>query len=333
MERLALDHQAILNVCAKLLARHRGAPAEAWRFPVVESSGKPGYNRVTFIISPKPLKPGASVGVVGTFHKLYQALPCEPVRFLNQDTQWLAASFEIPCGEVHHYRFCIDGECVNDPVNPQRSVRDNGESWSRFFTDYCTQPVTFEHWEQRLLKRLVTHVLPFCTSEGERFLDHYYHHLDARRKRDDVTLDAHKLDESVGEVNYLDKLLAREERHRLSDYRVCLRIIDQLMRKRFPYCEIDDIPKQHFVDLLEQMQRNHVPDWNIKLYPNPQSFVHLLRRHVVTGAFCHPCYGGNIGYAGWAFLEERYRTMEGRTLFDWRRSQQEHAFADTPATG
>ncbi|MBL8292259.1 MAG: hypothetical protein JNN08_10510, partial [Bryobacterales bacterium] len=54
--------------------------------------------------------------------------------------------------------------------------------------------------------------------------------------------------------------------------------------------------------------------------------LYLLRRHVVTGAFCHPKYGGNAGAAGWAYLEETYRKPSpspgvlGDTFFDWRRS-------------
>jgi hypothetical protein len=35
-------------------------------------------------------------------------------------------------------------------------------------------------------------------------------------------------------------------------------------------------------------------------------FLSLIRRHTITGAFSHPKYGGNIGGAGWSYLQERY---------------------------
>jgi hypothetical protein len=44
----------------------------------------------------------------------------------------------------------------------------------------------------------------------------------------------------------------------------------------------------------------------------------LLRRHAVTTAFSHPRYAGNVGAAGWAYLEYRYADSNKQTLFDWR---------------
>ena len=53
-------------------------------------------------------------------------------------------------------------------------------------------------------------------------------------------------------------------------------------------------------------------------YGSPRFFLSLLRRHVYTGAFCHPKYGGNSGAAGWAYLAEHYLGKDGATLFAWR---------------
>ena len=55
---------------------------------------------------------------------------------------------------------------------------DNGGEWSRFFTWSRTNPISFEDWETALLQRLTDHILPFRTTEGQRFLDCYYDYLD-----------------------------------------------------------------------------------------------------------------------------------------------------------
>jgi hypothetical protein len=79
------------------------------------------------------------------------------------------------------------------------------------------------------------------------------------------------------------------------------------------------MPKEMYRDLYEQMATGSVPDWDYQRYNNPRYFLQLLRRHVFTGAFSHPKYGGNIGATGWAYLEEKYRDDRGQTLFNWRR--------------
>jgi hypothetical protein len=74
------------------------------------------------------------------------------------------------------------------------------------------------------------------------------------------------------------------------------------------------------------MASNNVAGWDYSAYASPQYFLYLLRRHMVTGAFCHPKYGGNAGAAGWAYLSERYSRTPAApsekpvTLFDWKRS-------------
>ena len=47
--------------------------------------------------------------------------------------------------------------------------------------------------------------------------------------------------------------------------------------------------------LYDEMASDNVADWDKSAYSSPQYFLYLLRRHVVTGAFCHPKYGGNAG--------------------------------------
>jgi hypothetical protein len=128
------------------------------------------------------------------------------------------------------------------------------------------------------------------------------------------------LDESVGAVNFIDKLISREENQYFDDYKICLEQVDNVLRQRNRILEPEFMPKEMFVDLYNQMATGNVPGWNYSRYGNPRYFLQLLRRHTYTGAFCHPKYGGNTQGAGWAYLEEKYRDKDGKTLFDWRRA-------------
>jgi Gluconate 2-dehydrogenase subunit 3 len=106
----------------------------------------------------------------------------------------------------------------------------------------------------------------------------------------------------------------------LIDYKICLALIDRLLRQHNPYTEPSLMSKEMYRDLYDQMATNNVPEWDSNTYGSPKYFLQLLRRHVFTGAFSHPKYGGNIGATGWAYLEEKYRDKEtGQTLFNWRR--------------
>ena len=110
------------------------------------------------------------------------------------------------------------------------------------------------------------------------------------------------MDTSVGEVNFIDNVLAREERHHLQDYKTCLRMIDRALRQRNPYTEPTKMSRNDYIGLYNDMASNTVAGWDYQVYSSPQYFLYLLRRHAVTGAFCHPKYGGNAGAAGWAYL-------------------------------
>jgi gluconate 2-dehydrogenase subunit 3-like protein len=329
------DDYAILNYCAKYLARDNADPrhnffgrwsdsdvrarvAESWRFPLIDgySDGadfEAGYafNEVTFVYQDAA---AADAAVVGTFANLYEPLPLRRVA----DTPFFTLSIVVPKGEVHYYKFLVGGRALLDPINPQQKAMDNGVAWSRFFTQLASEPVSLERWEIAILGRLSAHILPFQTEEGRNFLSRFYDGLDAAARSTQYAR-AYRLDQPVGVVNFIDKLLAREENHRLADYRVCLRLIDRVLRQRNPYVEPALMPKEIYVELYEQMAAGAVPGWSYAEYSNPRFFLQLLRRHVFTGAFSHPKYGGNAGGAAWAYLEEKYRDREGHTLFDWRR--------------
>lgn len=305
----------VLNHCARFLARDRGPVSEPFHFPVldthwdgVSAESSYGFNDVTFVYDGRA-EPAGEVGVLGTFAQLHTPVPLRPVPFLGEPTGYWAVTVQVPKGQVHTYRYVVDGTARLDPVNPQRQRLDNGVEWSRFFTHGCAVPVTFEDWEARLLERIVEHVLPFQVPENRRFVQDQYNRLD-RAERDARFPLAYRMDESVGVVNFLDKLLAREEAHNLDDYRICLRILDRLLRERFPGREPVELGRQVFLDLYEEMGRNDdgrsMPGWDAARYGSPRYFLLLLRRHVMTGAFAHPKHGGNAGAIGWAYLQERF---------------------------
>lgn len=319
------DDQYVLNHCAKSLARDVGPVSEPWRFPVIDShfddadpdQGR-GFNDVTFIHDGRGSAPN-TVSVVGTFARLYEPVALRDIRFGGEATGYRAATVRVPKGQIHYYRFIVDGVAVPDPINPQRSTLDNGVEWSRFVTQMCTQPINFERWEYAILDRLTDHILPFRTKEGQNFLNRFYYTLD-RSQRETRLTHAYRLDNSVGVVNFIDALLSREEQHRLVDYKICLGLIRDIWRQRWPVTPPARIPRDAYVELYDQMAANAVPGWDFARYDNPRFFLQLLRRHAITGAFSHPKYGGNCAATGWAFLSERYLGTDGQTLFAWRRA-------------
>lgn len=348
-----LDDDYVLNYATKYLARfntdrrHTYGPAgtalprdniaEAWRFPIIDTyaGGAAGvtsasdfndYNTVTFVYAGADTKSPVSVGVIGTFATLYEPLALRQLRWEGEPMRFWALSYAVPRGQKHRYRFVIDSEFpVNDPINPQEHAEDNGITWSAFFTDAYSSPVVMERWELDILYRLSTEILPFQTGDASNFLNRFYDYLD-QGSQDSRYAQVYRMDTSVGEVNFIDNMLAREERHHLQDYKICLRIIDGVLRRRNPYTEPAKMSRNEYISLYKDMASNTVAGWDYQAYANPQYFLYLLRRHVVTGAFCHPKYGGNAGSAGWAFLEDRYRLpspapgREGATLFDWSRA-------------
>jgi hypothetical protein len=315
---LSLDDDYYLNFCTKHLARNNPAKSPLWQFPIIDTSPDDNHlsNKVSFIYQSTGTPP-SEIGVFGTFDTLHTAIPMQAVNFDRQSTGFYALTVRVPIGEVHRYQFLVDGQPTLDPINPQRTILDDKTEWSRFFTDYCSYPIVFEEWEYAILRRLVDHILPFRNQDTQNFLNRFYDGLDKSAQY--ATKEGfHRLDASVGEVNYIDKLVARQEIHHLPTYKICLREIDRLLRQRNPFEEPQDMAKVYYTDLYEQMATGSVPGWNYSAYNNPNYFLQVLRRHAVLGAFSHPKYGGNAGGAGWAYLESKYQDSQGDTLFDWR---------------
>lgn len=341
VKTIVRDDLYVLNHCTKNLARDnvearhnfgqfdgddpRGRIGETWRFPIIDSyysdeDGENSYafNEVTFIYDARAENAANGIAVVGTFAKLFEKIPLRPVLFDNEKTGYYALTAIVPKGEVHTYKFIVDGEVRLDPINPQKTTLDNGEIWSRFFTQLCTVPVVLERDELTILDRLVEHILPFRTAEGERFLNYFYDYLDTRARETQYT-HAYRFDQSVGVVNFIDKLLAREENHHLTDYKICLALINRVLRIRNPYVEPHLMSKEMYIQIYNELASGNVAGWDYSKYGNPGYFLQLLRRHTLTGAFSHPKYGGNVGGVCWAYLSERFVDADTKeTLFDWR---------------
>ncbi len=314
-----LDNEYYLNFCSKFLSRKLSAKTPHWQFPIVDTWPENMHknNRVSFIYYAKSNNNLPNVSVLGTFSRLYEPIELMPVAFQGNDTGFWATTLIIPIGSIHHYQFLINGTPILDPLNPQTVELPTKKVWSCFFTDFCTRPISFEVWELGLLKRLISHILPFKTKEADNFFERYYDGLD-RNARLSTREGFYRLDDTVGEVNAIDKLVAKQERHRLVDYKICLTLIDELLRQRNRFQEPSSLPKQYFVDLYNEMKSDNVPGWDYSRYNSPKFFLQILRRHAVIGAFGHPRNGGNIGAAGWQYLSERYQDDAGNTLFDWR---------------
>jgi hypothetical protein len=335
------DDQYVLNHWARFLARDstdarhdfgqyppddaRAAVCEAWRLPVIDSysdgqgaeSAYP-YNDVTFCYDGRAAGP-RSVSVVGSFGDLYAPVPLRMVLFLGTETGLHTVTLRVPKGQVHTYKFIVDGHAQLDPVNPQQAVADNGQAWSRFFTDGCQVPLVLSRRERELLGRLVAHLLPFRLPENSRFIRQVYDSLDRATREQEFPL-AYRLDEDVGVVNYIDKVLARTEQHNADDYHTCLSIVDGLLRRRHGGLDPLRLPLDEYVALYDEMAADRVDGWDTGRYGSPRFFLLLLRRHAMTGAFVHPKAGGNSGAAGWSYLEGRFTDERGQTLFDWRRA-------------
>lgn len=314
------DDTYLLNWCTKSLARdntdarhnygqyspddRRGSIAEAWRFPVIDSyydghsyEDSYAFNTVTFVFVNSD-DAARDVAVIGTFADLVRPIAMPRV----SDSVYHTVTVVVPKGEVHRYRFVVDGKTMLDPVNPQRVTTPEGTQWSRFFTQYCTQIISLERWEVELLLRLTDRILPFRTIESQRFLNLFFYTAD-RQSKDTQYARAYRLDQPIGVVNFIDKILAREESHRLIDYKICLELIDRVLRERDRYEEPAQMPVSLYDDLYNQMaQDSGVQYWDYSRYSSPRYFLQLLRRHTYTGAFSHPKYGGNAGAAGWAYL-------------------------------
>jgi hypothetical protein len=324
----------VLNHCARTLARdttderhsffgtqsgnRRARFAEAWRFPIIDAHGGRetdafAFNDVTFVHAASPdANPPQRVELVTTAHRLTEPIELRRV----DDSIFFARTLRVPTGQRHRYRMIIDGTVSLDPINPQTETTASGETWSTFFTWASTDPITFERWELALLDRITRHILPFNSLEAENF--------QKRGATEGSVANLYRLDISAGVANYIDKIVAREERHQRGAYKTCLEMLDRILRNRNPGRDPEFLFESQFLRLYDEMDARapalFADGWDRGRYDDPHYFLKMLRRHAWTGAFAHPKYGGNPGAMAWAYLAERFTTDTGTTAFNWRRA-------------
>ena len=330
----------VLDLCVPYLARdpqagrhnyfdRLGRPAlgrfaDGWRFPCMELdlSGPKPRNLVTFVYRSESLAAiPAKVSVVGNFEGGYRTIPLQRVG----ETIYFAVTLPFPFGACYRYLYNVDGVLQMDPVNPQEEKDLDGRVWSRFFCWYCKKRLALNDTQWALLRRFTQHILPFRTEAANEFLANMGGAEDQPPPR---TLDA--LDEQVGVVNGIDKILACQERHLLLDYQICLEQVEMVLRRRNRYEEPamgNDVSFAGKRDsdgnivvkgLYREMAENSVPEWNHSRYESPAYFLQMVRRHTIIAAFGHPRYGGNVELGAWRFLEEHFKDDAGDTCFDYR---------------
>ena len=169
-----------------------------------------------------------------------------------------------------------------------------------------------------LVERMTRALLPFQGRQTRNLIE--------RGLNDGNVQHFFRMDIPAGVANYIDNILAREERHHLTSYRVCLSLINTVLRRRNGGIEPINLPDTEFAKLFDDMKNSSdalfQDGWNRTAYSNPGYFLYILRRHTWTGAFSHPKYGGNPGGLGWSFLGETYHTTANAfvTAFDWQRA-------------
>lgn len=298
---------------------------DGWWWPVVDThagtvgeSVSPDWNDVTFLRRDEPGEdPAAVVEVVGSFAALHERFPLRRVLDRGSATPWRAVTVRVRRAAVFRYVFLVAGVRTLDPVNPQRTRTDDGSAWSRFSTDACAVLLELDRAEHDLLSRLVTRLLPFRARGAEILLDGIA--TDPRSVARSFPR-AELLDEDVGVVNGIDKVLARTERHRAADYHVALDLIGHHLRARFGGTDPAQCPVAAYDDVLAGLAAGTLDGWPPDARTRPDQFGRLLRRHAVTAAFAHPRHGGNVDAQGWRYLEDRYVDAVGNTAFAWRRA-------------
>ena len=145
MKVLQEEDQYVLNYCAKYLARNNteraimmansmrttSAGASASRgFPIVDTYsdgvdyvGSYPFNQVTFVYCVTAASVPPQVAVLGL-----SLISTSPFRCADHRHAVLHGDDSHPEGQVHLYKYVVDGQAVVDPINPQRVTQDNGQN-------------------------------------------------------------------------------------------------------------------------------------------------------------------------------------------------------------
>ena len=174
-----------------------------------ERSRAYAFNLVTFVYMQPAADVAADVSVIGTFGRCTRPSRCRASA---------ARAWTERCRSCRRARSILQvpdrRAAVLDPVNPQRVTHADGSEWSRFFTEYCTDRYRSNGGRWRSCSASPTTSCRSAPSVRQRFLRLYYDCVD-RQSKDTQYARAYRLDQPVGAVNFIDKIVAREEAHRL----------------------------------------------------------------------------------------------------------------------
>lgn len=101
-------------------------------------------------------------------------------------------------------------------------------------------------------------------------------------------------------VNFIDKLLANEDRTALPLYRQGLANIDDYAHTRWQknFAALDPAEQ---ITCLENLEDGLIPDWPATAVAQ-NTFFAMLRFHTILGFLAAPKFGGNADFSGWRAL-------------------------------
>jgi hypothetical protein len=97
-------------------------------------------------------------------------------------------------------------------------------------------------------------------------------------------------------VNFIDKLLAHEERTALPFYRQGLLEIDRHAARQWQK-KFAALNAEQQVKCLEDLEDGLIADWPAAI--DQKAFFTTLRFHTILGFLAAPKFGGNADFAGW----------------------------------
>ncbi|MDG2166983.1 MAG: gluconate 2-dehydrogenase subunit 3 family protein [Opitutales bacterium] len=101
-------------------------------------------------------------------------------------------------------------------------------------------------------------------------------------------------------VNFIDKVLANEDKAQKSIYEKGLTELNTVSRKRFDKAFID-LNEVQQDEILAKLETDEVEGWSDSA-GSPATFFATVRAHTLIGFLSDPKYGGNQDYVGWKLI-------------------------------
>jgi len=326
VEEAPLDPQYFLNLSGKITGRSNIS------FPVIETTKSKNhqntFNHVNFVYFADS-KDKINIYLIGDFDYLYKKRKLHQIFLNDSPTRFWAITLKLPIGNLFYYKFLVNNKLVTDPLNTLSKTLDNNIEWSVCFTHYYKNAIVFEKWEWVILQRLVSYLLPFKTDEFDTFVNKHQGQFN-NMTRSLVS----QLNYDIGCVNFIDKLIAKDERHHIIDYKLCLKEIKRILLLLNQFQEPGEMDEYFYQRVYEIMINTDFSLWDKSRYEEPDYFIKVLRRHIITAAFSHPKYGGNTLALGWQFLNALLKeNNEDNAGYDWRQAIEKPLGTNTEYAG